>query len=148
MSIIEVTEPEKDRVYFWLREFNYSRNGDFMRSLELGETQTPLFLAARNSLGTIVGGLEGFLIHQWLRIGIMAVAPEHRQQGFGRDLVRRAEDIARDHGCFFSYIDTMSYQAPEFYASLGYLEVGRIENWDSHGHHKVFFTKNLRLNEA
>ena len=38
----------------------------------------------------------------------------------------------------------MSYQAPEFYERLGYHVVGRIPDWDSHGHDKLYFTKDLR----
>ena len=42
-----------------------------------------------------------------------------------------------------SYTDTLDYQAPQFYPACGYRESGRLPNWDSHGHDKIFFIKEL-----
>ena len=143
MDHIEVSEQEKDSVYSWLRDYNYQHNGDLMRSLEKEGAEVPVFLSARDADGKVIGGVEGKLIHQWLKIQIMAVDPEQRSKGVGKELMLRAEQIAVDHGCRFSYVDTMCYQAPDFYTALGYLEVGRVPNWDSHGHDKIFYTKRL-----
>lgn len=143
MKFIEATDADKDRIYGWLKDYNHENNGDFMRSLEEEGTEKPLFLTTKNDRGEIIGGLEGLLIHQWLRIEIMAIDPRHRNQGIGRDLVDRAETLAKGQGCLTSFVDTMSYQAPGFYEALGYQVVGRIPNWDSHGHDKIYLTKKL-----
>ena len=37
----------------------------------------------------------------------------------------------------------MDYQAPDFYESLGYTITGRLDDWDSHGHAKLFLVKRL-----
>src|SRR5689334_9831501 len=66
------------------------------------------------------GGLIATTRGKWLRISIMAVEESHRGRGLGAQLVRRAETAARRRGCVFSYVDTMSYQAPGFYRKQGY----------------------------
>jgi hypothetical protein len=42
-------------------------------------------------------------------------------------------------------VSIMEYQAPMFYQKLGYKLVGRLEDWDSQGHAKCFFTKSLMV---
>ena len=143
MNHIDVTEAEKEAVYSWLKDYNHERNGDFMRSLEVTGTEIPLFLSARDEAGKVIGGLEGLMIHKWLRIQIMAVDPDHRRNGLGTDLVHRAEELAVQQGCRHAFVDTMSYQAPGFYERLGYRVAGQIPDWDSHGHDKLYFTKDL-----
>lgn len=143
MDHIELADGEKETVYSWLREYNHEVNGDFMRSLEIEGTEIPVFLSARNEKGEVIGGLEGIIIHKWLKIDIMAVEPDQRRKGTGTELIERAENIAIERGCEFAFVDTMSYQAPGFYERLGYDVVGRIPDWDSHGHDKLYFTKNL-----
>ena len=113
-----------------------------MASLEAG-AEHPIFLISRDDRGRVTGGLQGVILHRWLKIQLMAIDPEHRHRGIGRSLVLEAEKIARQRECDYAYVDTMSYQAPEFYARLGFKESGRLSNWDSHGHDKIFFTKCL-----
>jgi hypothetical protein len=43
----------------------------------------------------------------------------------------------------FAYVDTFDYQAPDFYRKVGFEVSGRLDNWDSHGHAKIFLTKQL-----
>lgn len=105
-------------------------------------TDRDLRLVLRDS-DRVVGGLIATTRGKWLRISIMAVEESHRGRGLGAQLVRRAEAAARRRGCVFSYVDTMSYQAPGFYRKLGYRQAGRLPNWDSHGHDKFFFVKRL-----
>lgn len=143
MGQIEIMERDKELVYSWLRAHNYEKNGAFMRSLEVEGVKTPIFLVVRDEHGEVCGGLEGSMSHSWLKIDIMAVEPSCRGQGVGTELVVRAEALALDKGCKYAFVDTMSYQAPGFYERLGYEVVGRIPDWDSHGHDKLYFTKTL-----
>ena len=140
---IAESENEGDRqpVLDWLREYNHDHNGSFMQALSAGAEQ-PLVLLAKHD-GELVGGLIGSTIFQWLKVDLMAVHPQRRRVGVGRQLISRAESIAMQRGCKFVYVDTMSYQAPRFYQSIGFREVGRLADWDSHGHDKVFFRKDL-----
>jgi len=137
---------EQESVLSWLRDFNMESNPQFMLSLESG-AQEEFFVVAQDESGTVIGGLRGVSLHKWLKIDVMAVSPDHRRQGVGRELVNEAEQMARGRGCEYSYVDTMSFQAPEFYLALGYEESGRLKDWDSHGHDKMFLTKRLNSRE-
>ena len=137
-------DTEREAVFTWLREFNGQENGAFMRSLRDGAEKECSFIA-RSSDGKIVGGLFGLTIHKWLKVNIMAITPDLRGQGIGTALMQRAEQHGAELGCIRSYVDTMSHQAPGFYEKLGYCEVGRLPDWDSHGHDKVFFFKQLSV---
>ena len=136
------TPDEQEQVLSWLRSFNADANPQFMRSLEDGASRD-FFIVARDDDGSVIGGLRGTFLHSWLKVDVMAVSPDHRRQGIGRKLVEEAEAMGAQRGCRYSYVDTMSFQAPDFYFSLGYEESGRLRNWDSHGHDKIFLTKTL-----
>lgn len=124
----------------FLRDFNLRARAE-LRIPDQSERQ--LLLVARDSR-RILGGLIATTRHQWLKISIMAVAPSHRGQGLGSLLVREAEALARVRGCRYSYVDTMSYQAPAFYRKLGYRRAGALKDWDSAGNSKFFFVKRLK----
>jgi hypothetical protein len=54
-----------------------------------------------------------------------------------------AEQDAIRRRCKYVFLDTMDYQAPEFYQNLGYRIAGQIEDWDSHGHTKYWMVRTL-----
>ena len=135
------SDDDRQAMLGWLREFNAAHNGEFMRSLSEGAEKE--FLLIASDKGQAVGGLMGSTLHHWLKINLMAVSPTFRGLGIGRQLVTEAENIAVARDCRFSYVDTMSFQAPGFYTSLGFDEVGRLADWDSNGHDKIFFSKML-----
>jgi ribosomal protein S18 acetylase RimI-like enzyme len=54
-----------------------------------------------------------------------------------------AEREAVARGCRHAFLDTMDYQAPDFYQKLGYQIAGKLDDWDSHGHAQFLFTKQL-----
>lgn len=144
LSLIQdPTSGEQEQVLAWLRSFNTDSNPQFMRSLQDGASQE-FFIVARDDNGSMIGGLRGTILLSWLKVDVMAVSPEHRRQGVGRKLIEEAEAMAARRGCQYSYVDTMAFQAPDFYSSLGYQESGRLQNWDSHGHDKIFLTKSLK----
>jgi ribosomal protein S18 acetylase RimI-like enzyme len=79
----------------------------------------------------------------WLRISIMAVSPAWRSQGIGAALLAEAERDAIVRGCRHAYVDTMDYQAPGFYEAHGFEIAGKIPDWDSNGHAKIYLSKRL-----
>ncbi len=91
-----------------------------------------------------MGGLFAETQLAWLRIFIMAVAPEWRSRGVGAALLAEAERQAIARGCKYAYVDTMEYQAPHFYLARGFTTVGEIPDWDSRGHSKLYLSKRLQ----
>ena len=103
----------------------------------------PLHVVARDDTNEIVGGLIAATCMSWLKVEIMAVREGHRRQGIGALILNAAEAEARLRGCKYAFLDTMDYQAPDFYRTCGYEVMGSISDWDSHGHTKFYFTKQL-----
>jgi GNAT superfamily N-acetyltransferase len=133
-----------DSVRQWLREHNWRVNPAFMESLQQPEHEArPLILLARAE-ACVVGGLFAETQLSWLRISIMAVDPAWRSQGIGTALLAEAERQAIARGCKYAYVDTMEYQAPRFYHAHGFVTVGEIPDWDSHGHKKFYLSKRLQ----
>ncbi|TNC47711.1 GNAT family N-acetyltransferase [Rubellimicrobium rubrum] len=95
------------------------------------------------------GGLTARITQRWLFLHLLGVAPEARGQGVGTRLMQAIEEEARARSCLRVWLDTYSFQAPGFYARLGYEEVGRIPDY-SPGHARIFLAKpgQLRARES
>lgn len=90
----------------------------------------------------IVGGVIGNTYWGWLYISLMWVKEEFRGRGYGRRLMQYAEDEARQRGVKNVYLDTFSFQAPDFYLKQGYQVFGQLQNFPP-GHQRYFLTKQL-----
>lgn len=90
----------------------------------------------------IVGGILGEVYWDWLYIDLLWVRDELRGQGYGHQLLEIAEAEARQRGAKNAYLDTFSFQAPNFYARHGYQVFGELQNFPP-GHQRYFLTKQL-----
>lgn len=105
-----------------------------------GDPQS-LAVLVRAPGGELRAGLDGFTYAGWLFIRYLWVHAELRRSGVGRRLMAAAEDRAREHGCHSAWVDTFTFQAPEFYAKLGYHEFGRLDYPPDH--QRIFLQKKL-----
>ncbi len=139
-----LSEDTRESIGELLRRHNYSHNSGFFTARDLEENSPkPLNVVVCDISGSVVGGLIAETQFLWLKVAIMAVAESARRHGIGRRLLEMAEKEAVTRGCKHSFLDTLDYQAPDFYLKLGYQVAGRLENWDSHGHTKYLFIKQL-----
>ena len=53
-----------------------------------------------------------------------------------------AEDKAVERGCKYAFIDTFSFQAPDFYPKMGYKEIYILDDCPLSGT-RTYFTKTL-----
>jgi hypothetical protein len=70
---------------------------------------------------------------------------DYNQQQTGDNkfqLLTLAEDEARQRGAKNVYLDTFSFQAPDFYKQHGYQVFGELEDFPP-GHERYFLTKKL-----
>lgn len=75
---------------------------------------------ARDESGRVIGGALGRRWGRCAEIQQLWVDETSRGQGLGTQLVEAFETAARAHGCTHFYLETLSFQAPGFYARLGY----------------------------
>jgi GNAT superfamily N-acetyltransferase len=121
-----------------LNEFNFSHSP----TTEV----IPVTIAARDSARVLVGGLVGELRPgwKWLYIAMLWIAEPYRIHGIGRRLIRAAEHEASRHGCMYSAVDTISFQARGFYEKEGYTIFGVQEDYPP-GHRRFYLRKSLSL---
>ncbi len=92
--------------------------------------------------GEIVGGMIGEVYWDWFYMDLLWVQEALRGQGYGHRLLTSAEDEARLHGAKNVYLDTFSFQAPDFYRQHGYQVFGELQDFPP-GHQRYFLTKQL-----
>ena len=92
--------------------------------------------------GSVAGGLIGETYWNWLYIELLFVKEALRGQGYGQQLLALAEAEAVRRGARNAYLDTFSFQSPEFYKGNGYRVYGELGDFPP-GHTRIFMTKGL-----
>lgn len=108
---------------------------------ELKDMYEELNLFVKDAAGQTYGGLVGEICWNWLEVHYLIVDESVRGKGYGKKLLAAAEDIAREKGCDFIKLDTLSFQAIDFYKKHDYEVYGVIENAGGHTHY--YLKKNL-----
>jgi GNAT superfamily N-acetyltransferase len=96
----------------------------------------------RDDARAIVGGVNGNFGETWLYVNALWIREDLRGFGYGRKLLTLIENEARRNGCSKSFLNTMSYEAPEFYRKLGYAVFAELENFPGE-HRRIFLRKDL-----
>ena len=93
--------------------------------------------------GKIVGGCIVY-VHQWGRavLACLWVDEQYRWQGLGSMLIRRAEDAAREKGCYYLCLGTIDFQARPLYEKRGFQIFTTTENIPR-GHRSWSLSKRL-----
>lgn len=124
MPEIVAEESDKDAVAEELgrrlREYNEQKAGS------LRDSQLVLSMRADN--GEIIAGLTAEIFWNAMYIEVLWVHERCRGNGYGAQLMREAERTALARECNVSYLTTFSFQAPAFYASLGYRRLGKLQD--------------------
>jgi ribosomal protein S18 acetylase RimI-like enzyme len=89
----------------------------------------PLACFARADSGEVIGGLRA---RQWgaaVEVQQLWVDEQHRRRGVAARLMAMFEQAAVERGATVVYLDTFSFQAPEFYRRCGYATALRIDGF-------------------
>jgi ribosomal protein S18 acetylase RimI-like enzyme len=118
--IIQSTNDEANYVRKKLIEFNSKHvpNGIYEE----------INLCFKDDKEKIIAGLNIAICWNWMEIDILWVGDDHRGQGLGKKLLQEAEQIARAKNCTFIKLNTLIFQAPDFYKKFGYYVMTIIEN--------------------
>ncbi len=90
----------------------------------------------------VIAGILGGTYWGWLHIDILWVDENFRSKKIGSRLLIAAENEAKKRGCHSVHVDTMSWQAPEFYKKHGYELISELDNIPN-GYKKFHFIKRL-----
>ena len=112
------SKKEIDFVKGSLLQFNNSCVGD--------DGHMPLNIVEYDADGNIIAGILGGTYWGWMYVDIFWVHEKHRRKGIGTKLLSEAEKEAVLRGCHHAHLDTMSWQAPEFYKKHGYEVIGAL----------------------
>ena len=116
----------------------------------LGEYNAPFFgnpswdyfgLFVRAETGAIRAGLIGNCYAGWLFTDLLWVHRDLRRGGIGSGLIAQAERFAITRACHSAWVDTFSFQAPEFYKRLGYEVFATLDYPPAH--QRIFLKKHL-----
>lgn len=76
----------------------------------------------------IIAGILGGTYWGWMHIDILWIDEKYRKNGIGTKLLKAAEEEAIKRGCHSVHVDTMSWQAPDFYKKNGYKIIGELND--------------------
>jgi len=107
----------------------------------------PVCVFLKNEHQEVLGGLLGHIWARCLHIAFLWVAAPLRHQGYGTALLQAAEALAVERECGLVQLETLSFQAPAFYAKHGYETLAVLPDYPP-GHQKHFLMKVLPTREA
>lgn len=81
---------------------------------------SPFGIFIKDSRGIVVGGINGFSCYGCLYVDMLWLKDALRKQCLGKKLMLEAEKIGRERRCTFATVDTMDWEALQFYEKLGY----------------------------
>lgn len=101
---------------------------DYARIKKGHNPMEPFAFFVRDDHGKIVAGCNGNIGYDWVYVDQLWVAESFRGKGYGTALMQAAEELGKQKGCVSAAVNTMDWEAPEFYKKLGY----RVE-FERHG---------------
>ena len=96
----------------------------------------------RDTAGDIFAGVSGFTWGGCCYVSYLWVAAPRRGRGIGADLLAAVERHARNKQCRLVLLSSHDFQAPGFYARLGYVCIAKIEGYPV-DHTDIVFVKRL-----
>lgn len=130
----EIKKQDEETIFQGLLEYNLARIED--------KNPKDLGVYFQDEKGEILAGLIGNTHGNWLTVKFLWVSEKLRGQGIGSQILRKAEETAKERGCKYAFLDTFSFQAPEFYKKYGYKEKFALEEYPVKGK-RYYFTKTL-----
>ena len=81
-----------------------------------------------NQTSEQVGGLWAKINYDWLIVELIFIPEKLRGRDLGSLLLAKAEEIAIGKNCVGIWLDTHSFQAPDFYIKRGFEIFGQLED--------------------
>jgi GNAT superfamily N-acetyltransferase len=130
----EIKKQDEETIFQCLLEYNLARIED--------KNPKDLGVYFKDEKCEMLAGLIGNTHGNWLTVKFLWVSEKLRGQSIGSQILRKAEETAKERGCKYAFLDTFSFQAPEFYKKYGYKEKFVLEEYPVKGK-RYYFTKTL-----
>ncbi|QTM98841.1 GNAT family N-acetyltransferase [Sediminibacillus dalangtanensis] len=136
---LEKTDNQSDKEYIRekLIEHNMSQLPNHLKT-----PKESICFTVTSENGDIIGGITGTMYWHHLHIDFLWVDERHRSKVYGAQLLKQAEILAEQKQCRLIFLDTFSFQAPEFYQKQGYQVFGVLEDHPK-GFDQYFLQKRL-----
>lgn len=133
-QIIPLDKPAWNVIGGGISDFNLQHAGD--------DSSKPFCFVVQDQNQEIIAGIICDTVYDWLNINLLWVREDLRGMGFGSQLLALAEDEARKLDIKNAFLDTFSFQAPDFYKKHGYHVFGELYDFPK-GHTRYYLTKHL-----
>ena len=102
-----------------IKYLNQRLSDHALQSVGTGKSDPVAFVAKDGD--TIAGGITIEIFYGQLHIKLLFVEDAYRKYGIGKKLMEEALNFGREMKCSQAFVETMSFQAFEFYQKLGFL---------------------------
>jgi GNAT superfamily N-acetyltransferase len=138
MNIVKSTLEERKLLETKLVAFNKETV-----PFEQSEDWISLSKVIKDDSGQVIAGINSVL-YCWhvMSVSILYVDVAFRGMGYGKLLLEKTENEARELGGYMAHLDTFDFQAKDFYERLGYEVFGVLENCPR-GHNRYYLKKQL-----
>jgi GNAT superfamily N-acetyltransferase len=136
-NIEESTKDEEDLVWKGIIKHNSS-----VIHLKKEVPEISVNRVLKDLEGNILGGINCILYYCWntMYIDMLWVNENYRKNGFGTKLLKEIEKISKEEECTLIHLETMDFQAKDFYIKNGYEVFGELDNVPS-GHKRYYMKK-------
>lgn len=104
------------------------------------EMVTQLAVLLRDADGQVEGGFWGSLNYDWFKLEYAFLPAHRRRNRLGARILSSLEAAAEARGAVGAWMQSFSFQAPEFYQKQGYRQVGVLHDRPP-GHYDVVLAK-------
>jgi len=135
----ESTKEETDIVWHGLIEYNSSK-----LPLKGDVPFIPVNRVMKDLDGNIIAGVNCEVSYYWntLYIEMLWVKEVYRKKGCGSKLLNEIEKSGKEQGCNLVHLETMDFQAKDFYIKNGYEVFGELDDVPT-GHKRYYMKKIL-----
>jgi GNAT superfamily N-acetyltransferase len=107
-----------------------------------GETPVKLYCGCKSEDGSFIGAVMGCKTLNMFFVSHLYVEEDYRNRGIGSQLLSRIESLAKGAGCNLIRLNTLNIQSQNFYATNGYNETTRINDY-MNGFDLVYYDKSI-----
>lgn len=109
--------------------------------------EIPVNRVMKDDEGNVIGGINCILNYCWntMYIDMLWVDQTYRKRGYASKLLNEIETIAIKEECTLIHLETMDFQAKDFYIKNGYETFGELDDVP-YGHRRYYMRKILKSN--